>query len=98
MADEPPKKDPPPPPPAGYQFTLKIITPDGLNVYTVEASQLSQIATPQSINSGSGDGKNDVRELVDLSAPISHRRYEGPGNVDLFGTFIVNLSVYNPNK
>lgn len=93
MADESPKKQPP-----GYQFTLKIITPDGLNVYTVDATQLSQIVTPQSINSGNGDDRNDVRELVDLSAPISHRRYDGPGDVDLFGTFIVNLSVYNPKK
>jgi hypothetical protein len=95
MADDPSKKPPPPP---GYQFTLKIITPDGRNVYTVDATQLSQLVTPQPITHGPGDDRNDVQELVDLSAPISHRRYEGPGDADLFGTFIVNLSIYNPNK
>jgi len=79
--------------PETYEFTLKIITPDGKNVYTVESAQIAQLAAAQSVK-----GDKEARELLDLSAPIAHVPYKGPGEVKLLGTFFINLSVYNPNK
>lgn len=96
MADDPPDTQNPPP---GYQFTLRVITPDGKNVYSLMATDLAKVATLQSLQGGGNDGGQDARELVDLNAPISHKPYPpSHGTVDLFGTFIVNLSIYNPDR
>lgn len=96
MADDPADSQTAPP---GYQFTLRVITPDGKNVYSVMATDLAKVATLQSITGGGNEGGQDVRELVDLNAPISHKLYPpSHGQSDLFGTFIINLSIYNPDR
>lgn len=96
MADDPANKQTAP---AEYQFTLNIITPDGKNVYSLMATDLAKVATLHPLNGGGNDAGQDARELVDLNAPISHKRYPPlHGQSDLFGTFIVNLSIYNPDR
>jgi hypothetical protein len=88
MADDSPKKEPLP---SEYEFVLRVITPDGKNVYSVDAIQLAQVASLQPLT----QNDTDAAELLRLTAPIAHVPF--PEHAALFGTFLVNLSVFNPD-
>ena len=88
MADDSSKKEPPP---SEYEFVLRVITPDGKNVYSVDAIQLAQIASMQPLTPDA----TDAAELLRLTAPVAHVPF--PEHAALFGTFLVNLSVFNPD-
>jgi hypothetical protein len=60
----------------------------------VESADLPKIAQTQAINQGG----MEVHKVLDLNSPIAHVRYPEHIEVDLLGTFFVNLSVYAPKK
>lgn len=75
-----------------YAFTLVIITPDAKNVITLQSQQLGPLATMTPLSKFDPDAVAPL--LVKMNAPISHE--ESPVPSALFGTFTINLSMYNP--